>query len=314
MKKLLYIMFISLLGLFFVNTVFAQGGIVEGTVIDSETNKWLHWANVSVVGEYKWTTNWVATNSDGKFKINITGPNTTLEFSFIGYETIRKNITPWSTVDIILTESSVPLDEVVVTPDAKLSWFIMNEAGDPLAWVNVLLDWVSKSKTDERWYYGISSSIAESGKLEFSLDGYETETKRYNKRKTKIDITLKEDGSKKEEDKQETWLNIDEECLINGQCSMSVNQILGIDKWSTKSFGVFIQDVILWATMFFGTILTVAIIISGIMFISAGAKWDSGWQTNAKKLLTNSIIGFVLVISSYGIIRLIQFLATGGGW
>lgn len=115
---------------------------------------------------------------------------------------------------------------------------------------------------------------------------------------------------------EEFWLEITDECLLNGQCSMNIDKMLWINQSSDwePEVSTFVQDIILWATMFFGTVLTIVIIMSGIMFISAWVKWDASGQANAKKLLINSIIGFVLVISSYWIVRLIQFLATAGGW
>ena len=73
----------------------------------------------------------------------------------------------------------------------------------------------------------------------------------------------------------------------------------------------FLQDIVLALTMFIGTVVSVALIVSGLFYVFASV--DSGMKTKAKKGIINSLIGLVLVLGSYVIIRAIQFLATGGG-
>ena len=72
---------------------------------------------------------------------------------------------------------------------------------------------------------------------------------------------------------------------------------------------MFVQDVILAATMFIGTIVTIAFICAGVLFIIAGRKGDSGQQQKAVKGMISAVIGLVLVTCSYAIIRLIQYIA-----
>lgn len=110
------------------------------------------------------------------------------------------------------------------------------------------------------------------------------------------------------------WITIGSKCLINGQCKFNVYDTLGIRKsiradWDPTSVWLFVQDIILAATTFIGTILTIAIIVSGLMYIFAAASGKD--PAKAKTWLINSFIWLLIVILSYSIIRLIQYLAKG---
>jgi hypothetical protein len=96
-------------------------------------------------------------------------------------------------------------------------------------------------------------------------------------------------------------------CLKNGQCGFDIYKLLGINKSSSAT--LFVQDILLSATFFIGTVITIALIYSGIMFIMAGATGKD--PSKAKNGITYSIIGLLLVISSYTIIRLVQYIAKG---
>lgn len=104
-------------------------------------------------------------------------------------------------------------------------------------------------------------------------------------------------------------ININKDCLLNWQCSMNVPKTLWIRKSNPDpSVKVFAQDIILWASMFFGTIMTVLLIVSGLSYVMA---WYTGKSPDkAKKMMVWSIIWLLFVTFSYTIIRLIQFLAT----
>ena len=80
-------------------------------------------------------------------------------------------------------------------------------------------------------------------------------------------------------------------------------------KGKNTSATIFVQDVLLSATLFIGTIITIALIYSGIMYIMAGVNGKD--PSKAKNGITYSIIGLLLVISSYTIIRLVQYIAKG---
>jgi hypothetical protein len=65
--------------------------------------------------------------------------------------------------------------------------------------------------------------------------------------------------------------------LINGQCKLNIYDTLGIrksvrDTGQATSVGLFVQDVVLSATMFIGTLVTIALIVSGIMYIFAASS------------------------------------------
>jgi len=102
--------------------------------------------------------------------------------------------------------------------------------------------------------------------------------------------------------------------LINGQCKLNIYDTLGIRK-SVRTTGqatsvwLFVQDIILSATFFIWTIVTIALIVSWLMFIFAASSGKD--PANAKKGIVWSLIWLLLVVSSYVIIRLVQYLAKG---
>lgn len=104
-------------------------------------------------------------------------------------------------------------------------------------------------------------------------------------------------------------------CLKNGQCGFSIYRFLGIRKSvegagkEPASAGLFVQDIVLAATFFIGTIVSLGIVFSGLSYIFAAASGQE--PTKAAAGLKNSFIGLLLVIFSYAIIRLVQYLAKG---
>jgi hypothetical protein len=102
--------------------------------------------------------------------------------------------------------------------------------------------------------------------------------------------------------------------LANGQCKLNIYKTLGIrqnmtDGGNPTSVGLFVQDIILSATFFIGTLVTVALIVSGLMFIFAASSGKD--PANAKKGIIGSLLGLLIVVSSYVIIRLVQYIAKG---
>ncbi|AHB40841.1 hypothetical protein P148_SR1C00001G0023 [candidate division SR1 bacterium RAAC1_SR1_1] len=106
-------------------------------------------------------------------------------------------------------------------------------------------------------------------------------------------------------------IRMNETCLLNGQCSFNIYEFLGIRKSiaDNSSPELFVQDILLSATFFIGTVVTIAIIVSGLMFVFAGATGKD--PTKAKAGLKNSFIGLLLVVCSYSIIRVVQYIAKG---
>ncbi len=105
-----------------------------------------------------------------------------------------------------------------------------------------------------------------------------------------------------------------EDQLVNGQCKLNIYDTLGIRKSvrnseDPTSVGLFVQDIVLSATFFIGTLVTIALIVSGLMFIFAASSGKD--PANAKKWIMWSLIGLLIVVSSYVIIRLVQYIAKG---
>lgn len=110
---------ITLFFLIFTGFTFAQTGIVSGTIMDSEFNDVLPYANVVVKGTTKGTT----TDFDGKYALELAEGTYTIQYSFVGYET--KEITDVivkANEEVIIDVSIGPansLEEVVLTSSSK---------------------------------------------------------------------------------------------------------------------------------------------------------------------------------------------------
>lgn len=103
MKKYFLLMIVCVLGL----TAHAQ--TVTGTVTASSDNEPL----IGVVVKVSDGSATTITDFDGKYSIKA-AENSTLVFSMIGFKTLEVNIGGRSTVDVILTDETNDLDEVVV--------------------------------------------------------------------------------------------------------------------------------------------------------------------------------------------------------
>lgn len=105
-------------------------------------------------------------------------------------------------------------------------------------------------------------------------------------------------------------IQCDAQQLINGTCSWNINKTLGIrSSETTPNPTVLLQDVVLAATSFVWTMIMVALIVMGVKYVQ---WWFDEWangdlKSNIKKL----IIWLFLVIGSYTIIRLVQYVARG---
>lgn len=88
---------------------FAQRGDVTGVVYDATDGQTLPGVTVLVKG----TTLGTITDENGNYRITV-DPNTTLVFSFIGYQTHEILVQPNTTIDVILSFHSTILDELVI--------------------------------------------------------------------------------------------------------------------------------------------------------------------------------------------------------
>jgi TonB-dependent starch-binding outer membrane protein SusC len=89
---------------------------ISGTVKDS---KGLPLPGVSVMS--KGTTNGTVTDVDGNFKISVSAEVKTLSFSFVGMKAQDIAVTAKSSLNIVLVEETVGLDEVVAVGYGKSS-------------------------------------------------------------------------------------------------------------------------------------------------------------------------------------------------
>jgi hypothetical protein len=108
---------------------------------------------------------------------------------------------------------------------------------------------------------------------------------------------------------QTRGIEMDQKCLLNWQCGFNIYEFLGIRESisDNDSPELFVQDILLSATFFIGTVVTIALIVSGLMFIFAGASGKD--PTTAKAGIKNSLIGLLIVVCSYSIIRVVQYIA-----
>ncbi len=108
-KHLTAKMILLLSVLVFSLTGYAQSGEITGVVSDALDGTTLPGATVVIKGTVQGTV----TDIDGNFSITVE-PNTTLVFSFVGYETQEMPVQPGSTVNVALMMTSTALEEFVV--------------------------------------------------------------------------------------------------------------------------------------------------------------------------------------------------------
>lgn len=76
---------------------------------------------------------------------------------------------------------------------------------------------------------------------------------------------------KREQNLQENGIYLDSDCMLHGTCEFSIYDATKVKKdrapaERTSVIG-FLQDIILAATTFIGTVVTVALILSGLLYI-----------------------------------------------
>ncbi len=113
---------VTLFALLFVGILFAQEtGSITGTLLDKESNNQpLPFANVLIKGTSKGTT----TDFDGLYTIDNLQPGTyTVEFSFVGYETVNQEVVVTAgqavTANASIGASAAALDEVIIKTTTK---------------------------------------------------------------------------------------------------------------------------------------------------------------------------------------------------
>lgn len=108
MKKLLQSLFLFI---FIAAQAIAQDRTVTGTVTAKEDGLPLPGVSVTIPG----TQTGTQTSAAGKFSLRVPAANTTLRFTYIGYETQTLTIGENGVVNVVLSQTTGTLDEVVVT-------------------------------------------------------------------------------------------------------------------------------------------------------------------------------------------------------
>ena len=105
------------------------------------------------------------------------------------------------------------------------------------------------------------------------------------------------------------WINMNTTCLLNWQCSLNVYKVMWIRKSNENPTVLwFFQDIVLAATTFVWTVVVIALIVSGLIFAFGSITWKD--TKKAKTIMIDCLVWLLLVMWSYTIIRLIQFIAT----
>ena len=107
---------------------------------------------------------------------------------------------------------------------------------------------------------------------------------------------------------REVWITINTECMWGVGCGLSVYDSLGIRK--RTSVMLFLQDIILGASMFIGTVAAVAFILSGVYYVFSAS--DASYKKKAQEWMKYAVYGLVLVTLAIVIVRITQFIARGG--
>lgn len=107
----------------------------------------------------------------------------------------------------------------------------------------------------------------------------------------------------------DVWININTDCLLNGQCSLDVYKVV---VWTTNENRTVLwlfQDITLASTtVALWTFVVVAMVLAWLYRAIASV---SGKDTKKPKtIFISCFVWMLLVMSSYAVIRLIQFLAT----
>ena len=113
---------------------------------------------------------------------------------------------------------------------------------------------------------------------------------------------------------REVWITINTECMWGVGCGLSVYDSLGIRKGRAEgertSVMLFLQDIILGASMFIGTVAAVAFIVSGVYYVFSAS--DASYKKKAQEGMKYAVYGLVLVTLAIVIVRITQFIARGG--
>ena len=171
------------------SVVYAQDGSVTGRVSD-EKGELL----IGVTVQEKGTSNGTVTDVDGQYNLKLSGENSILVISYVGYKTQEVKVNKQRIVDIVLTENISEFDEVVVvaygnqrkisvvgaqstmevkslkTPAASLSSAISGRIAGVVA---VQRNGEPGHDASDIWIRGLSTSFGQSSSPLILVDGVE---------------------------------------------------------------------------------------------------------------------------------------------
>ncbi|WP_339920523.1 TonB-dependent receptor [uncultured Flavobacterium sp.] len=122
-----------MLSLFVSNEMCAQNGMTIGGIVKDATNMPIPGVNIIEKG----TKNGTVTDFDGKFSLRVSGSNSVLVFSYLGYETFSKTVGQAKSLNVVLKDSNSKLNEVVVigygtSRKSDLTGSVVSIAGEDL--------------------------------------------------------------------------------------------------------------------------------------------------------------------------------------
>ncbi len=100
-------------------------------------------------------------------------------------------------------------------------------------------------------------------------------------------------------------------CIVfNTVCANKANAVAinVVNPISTADFAKIVENVLLWILSVAGSLAIFAFIVGGIMYMTSSG--DEQKANNAKKVITWTIIGTVLILASYAIIVVIDAIFT----
>ena len=117
------------------NSEAQQGIAVSGKVTSASDKGTMPGVSIQLKGTSKGTV----TNADGAFNLEVPGNNAVLIFSFIGFKTIEVPVNGRKTLDVVLSENVLTVDEVVVTAlgitrkEKSLGFAVAKVSGDDMS-------------------------------------------------------------------------------------------------------------------------------------------------------------------------------------
>lgn len=90
--------------------IFAQNIRITGKVTEESTGQPMPGVTIQIKG----TSQGTATDLDGSYSIQVTGPDAVLEFSFVGYAQQEITVGNKTTIDVTMVESTQSIDDVIV--------------------------------------------------------------------------------------------------------------------------------------------------------------------------------------------------------